>query len=456
MKINNIRFRVGVSRHIFKRMAFFIWCILYRLCLDIGYSKIVAEYFEYFGFVVAPTFLLKLYSWIIFSVFTALTYKCYQNKERLSDEIVFVLFLLSVVPTTTMIGYGQYPVGFIVCISIYWLAFFLVHHLFVLGNMRFVSRGKNKPYYEYVLMLIFLLLVSVIIYISGRYTHFRLHFNLLTVYELRNEAAGYNLPAILRYLYGWSRVAIPVFIIYFFCRNKKILGWACFFIQMLNFAIDGSKTVFFLALFAVIIAHLPKMKLAFLNWFILRGMTCLYTLCILIYKFAGNVVPISLFMRRILFVPAYLEWAYYDFFLDKTPDFFRASFLRHLGLQTPYPNLVNMIGGIYGNSYETNANNGLFSDAITNWGHIGILIMPFFLCLVLCMLDDSSKKLDSRVYILSALYLSIVLTNTFLMTVLLTHGLLIVMIILFLMKRETPIKKKFHTNKRSFDRILER
>lgn len=438
MKINNITFRTGFSRHISKKMAFFIWCILYRFCLDIGYSQIIAVYYEYYGFITVPAPLLKLYSWVIFLVFAALIYKGYQNRNRLSDEILFVLFLLSIGPTTTMIGCGQYPAGFIACVTIYWLVIFGAHRLFVLGNMHFVSRGKNKPYYEYALGMILLLLVSVIIYISGKYTHFRLHFNLLTVYDLREEAAGYNLPVVLRYLYGWGRVTIPIFIIYFFCKGKKVLGWICFCIQMLNFAIEGSKTVFFLAVFSVIIAHLPKVKLSFLNWLILRGMTCLYALCILIYELAGNVIPISMFMRRILFVPAYLEWAYYDFFLDKTPDFFRTSFLRHLGLQTPYPRLVNMIGGIYGNSYETNANNGLLSDAITNWGYIGVIIMPIILCLVLCVIDDSSKKLDPRVYILSALYLSILLTNAFLTTVLLTHGLLIVIVILFLMRREPP------------------
>ncbi len=442
MNIKKISFKIGTSRHISKKMAFLIWCILYKLCLDIGYSKIIGVYFEYLGFIIAPTLLLKFCSWAIFLMFIGLTYKCYQNRNCLSDEIIFVLFLLSVAPSTTMIAYGQYPVGFIICIIVYWLTIFLVHRLFSIRDMHFITRGKNKPYYGYVLAFILGLLIFVVVFISGRYTHFRLHFNLLTVYELRDEAAEYNLPAILRYLYGWGRVTIPMFIIYFFCRGKKILGWVCFCIQILNFGIEGSKTVFFLAVFAVIIAHLPKMKMEFLNVLILRGITCLYALCILIYKFAGNIVPISLFMRRILFTPAYLEWAYYDFFLDKTPDFFRTSFLRHLGFKTPYPRLVNMIGGIYGNSYETNANNGLLSDAIANWGHIGILIMPIILCLVLCVLDDTSKRLDPRIYILSALYLSIVLTNTFLTTVLLTHGLLIVMIILFLMRRESANRRK--------------
>ena len=66
--------------------------------------------------------------------------------------------------------------------------------------------------------------------------------------------------------------------------------------------------------------------------------------------------------------------------------------------------------------------------------------MPIILCLVLCVLDDSSQGLDSRIYILISLYLTIALTNTFLNTVLLTHGLLIIIFIMHLMSRKTGIR----------------
>jgi len=438
--IKPIKYKIYFNKRMPNKMSFFVWCTIYRICIDIGYFKIIGPHFRYVGFIVAPTLWLMLYSWITFFLFAGMTYKSYQNKNRLSDEILFVLFLLSVVPTTTMTAFGQYPFGFIICYTIYWLVIFLIHRLFVLGNLNFLPRKSEIAYYEYILMVIFIIIAFVIIYISSRYTNFRIHFNLLTVYELREDASKYSLPTILRYLYGWSRVTMPIFIVYFFLRNRRGIAWVCFGIQMLNFGIEGSKTVFFMAVFAVIISHLPQIDMIFLNKLILKGITCLYFLCILFYQLTGSIIPTSMFMRRVLFVPTYLQWAYYDYFLNKTPDYFRRSFLRHFGFKTPYPDLDNIIGGLYSYSSATNANNGLISDAITNLGYFGVIIMPIILCLVLCVLDDSSQGLDSRIYILISLYLTIALTNTFLNTVLLTHGLLIIIFIMHLMSRKTGIR----------------
>ena len=446
MNIKRLRISIDGYKDVQKRMSFFIWSVLYRVLLDIAYSQVIGPKFQYIGFIVKPTLLLKLYSWIIFLVFAGLAHKCYLNKNRLSNEILFVLFLLSVVPGTTLMAYGQYPQGFIICFTVYWLTMFLVHRLLVLGDMHFLSRGRNKAYYRFILFAIFIPIALVILYISARYTNFRLHFNLLTVYDLRDEASGYAIPTILKYLYAWSRVAMPIFISYFFIINRKILAWGCFGLQMLNFGIEGSKTVFFMAVFAVIIAHLPKIDIGFINRWVLKGLVCLYGACILFYQLTENIVPISMFMRRVLFGPAYLQWAYYDFFLDKVPEYFRSSFLRHFGFKSPYPNLDNIIGGLYSYSSATNANNGLISDAITNFGYIGVFIMPIFLCLIFCVLDDSSKNLDARIYILVSLYLTISLTNTFLNTILLTHGLLIVIFLLFFMRRD--FIKTFRLRKR--------
>lgn len=438
--IKPVKYKICINKHIPNKVSFFIWCIIYRIFIDIGYSRIIGPHFRYVGFIVDPTLGLVLYSWIVFLLFADLTYKSYQNRNRLSDEIIFVLFLLSVVPTTTMTAFGQYPAGFIIYYTVYWTVIFFIHHLFVLGNLHFCPKRRENVYFEYMLMAVFVLIAFVIIYISAKYTNFRIHFNLLTVYGLREEASKYSLSTILRYLYGWSRVTMPIFIVYFFLRNRRGLAWVCFGIQMLNFGIEGSKTVFFMAIFAIIISHLPQINITFLNGLILKGITCWYALCILFYQLTGSIVPASMLMRRVLFVPAYLQWAYYDYFLDKTPDYFRRSFLRHFGFKTPYPDLDNIIGGLYSYSSATNANNGLISDAITNLGYFGVIIMPIILCLVLCALDDSSRGLDSRIYILVSLYLTISLTNTFLNTVLLTHGLLIIIFIMLFMKRKTGIR----------------
>lgn len=135
-------------------------------------------------------------------------------------------------------------------------------------------------------------------------------------------------------------------------------------------------------------------------------------------------------------MPAYIQYCFFDFFTSHTPDFFRQSFLRFFGFTSPYPNLAYMIGNIYLKQSNLSANNGLISDAVANMGYLGIFIMPICLGFVLKLLDNASEKLDVRLYIALALYTSIMLTNSFLFTVLLTHGLLVVILLLKSMERD--------------------
>ena len=91
MNIKRLRISIDGYKDVQKRMSFFIWSVLYRVLLDIAYSQVIGPKFQYIGFIVKPTLLLKLYSWIIFLVFAGLAHKCYLNKNRLSNEILFVL-----------------------------------------------------------------------------------------------------------------------------------------------------------------------------------------------------------------------------------------------------------------------------------------------------------------------------------------------------------------------------
>lgn len=424
-------------------ISFLLYILLYRLTLDFSYSKIVSLLYAYQGFENNFTIVNEAASLIILFGFSTIAYYFYENVDnKASNEILLLLFLMSFVPFTSMFGFGAFAPGFIISNILFWL--FLI--LFVTIPIKKISMqiynevvlkfGEQKLRNETRIKFLTIGFGLVVIFISGVYTGFRFNFSLANVYDLRSEARGYNLPVLLAYIFSWTRTVNPIFIAYYL--HKKYWGWVifCFIVQLLNFGIDGSKTTLFLALFAIVVNLTPGFTLQSLNKWIVKGFFGLSFLTTIFYigfsdLISFSVWPVSLFVRRVLYLPVYLGSNYFDFFTSHTPDYFRQSFMRLFGFVSPYDDLSYMIGEIYFHTV-TSANNGLIADAITNMGIAGIVLSPMLYAVVLRVLNFVSCGIDYRLYITVAMYLAVTLVNSFLFRVLLTHGLLIIMVILYL------------------------
>lgn len=148
-----------------------------------------------------------------------------------------------------------------------------------------------------------------------------------------------------------------------------------------------------------------------------------------------------IFIRRIEFTTNYIASCYFDFFSLHEADYFRSSFLRHFGFISPYSSLGYSIGNVIGSYYtgisNINFNNGLISDALANLGYTGIVIMPFILGFFLHYIDKILNNVDNRIVFLVSLYTSLMLLSTFLTTALLTHGLIIELILIKLIYKNS-------------------
>lgn len=428
----------------FKRKAeYIILLVVFRILLDYSYNHIVSTVYGYMGFKSSPNNTLFIISWLMLVVAAIISFKAYVNEEgKESNEIIFSLILMSFVPFTSMVRFGAVNTQFIIWNTVYWscLLFCILnskikikkrHSRITVGNTQLVGDSQ--------LIGLAIIFGIVVLYISGRYAHFRLNFDLLGVYELRAEAKANSLPTILLYLFTWSRALNSILVAYFI-RRKRI-GWAvfCIVIQLLSFGYDGSKSTFFLLLIAIGVNLLPRFSMKELNKWVLRGFVIIIGICALFYIIGGNILPASIVTRRVFFLPIRISKDYFEFFTTHQPDYFRQSFLRYFGASSPYPSIANMIGGIYFNSDSMSANNGLISDAIANLGYVGIFIFPILISVVLKWMDRSSKGLDPRIFVTVALYIGLALSNSFLFTVLLTHGLLVTIVMLGMMERQNDI-----------------
>lgn len=421
---------------------YYILIVIYRSLLDFAYSKIIYPIYAYSGFEYNMNPVIYILSWVLIIVSAKAVISAYRNKDnKISFEILFLLYLMSLVPFSSMMAFGAVKDSFVVANTIYWifLLFFILRHRWIRRyNTVGLSAGIRKLG-DIQLIAIALVLGLITIYISGRYARFRMNFNLLGVYELRSEASNNSLPTIIQYFFAWGRTIGSILIAYYI--RKKKYGWAvfCVLFELLSFGYDGSKSTFFLLILAVGINFLPRMGMEKINKWVLRGFVILVCCCNLIYIIMGNYIPASIIVRRVLYLPVEIARNYFDFFTTHQPDYLKQSFLRYLGLQSNYEAIPFMIGRIYYNAPSMSANNGLISDAIANFGYIGILIYPWIISIVFKWLDRSAKGLDPRIYVTVAVYVSLVMTNSFFTTIFLTHGLLVAIIVLSMMKREKEI-----------------
>ena len=138
----------------------------------------------------------------------------------------------------------------------------------------------------------------------------------------------------------------------------------------------------------------------------------------------------TLIVRRVLYVPAFLNYQYYDFFSVREKDMWRTGILGKLGFESPYggTKISHLIGKQMGYP-EMGANNGLFSDAYANFGIWGILFFPFLLVMFVKIMDSFTRGIDVKLLILPIIATVLGFMSSFFTTLLLTHGLLLLLLL---------------------------
>lgn len=95
----------------------------------------------------------------------------------------------------------------------------------------------------------------------------------------------------------------------------------------------------------------------------------------------------------------------------------------------------NTLAQVIGNNFETqtvNCNNGLLADVWANLGIIGLIVMPIIIIICFRILDFVSYKIDLRLMIGLVLYYAMMFANTTWSTVLLTHGFIVMCLMLLI------------------------
>ncbi|MDA3909730.1 MAG: O-antigen ligase [Bacteroidales bacterium] len=256
------------------------------------------------------------------------------------------------------------------------------------------------------------------------------------LYEVRAEARLHS-NIFTAYLLGpLTKIFLPSLIIYGLIKKQKLL-WIIGTVFMLYlFLVNPHKSVFLSIIVVFIFFYFKDYKAK--AGLMLIGFLLVFAGTLIFSRTSGNILPESIFVRRLFFLPVYISDYYFSFFQDNH-IYLSHSFLGPL-IDYPYHLGPTLLMGeqIYQNP-ETSCNTGIIGDGFMNFGIIGSIIFVFIAAIFLKFLD--SLRMHHSFFGLSFLYL-VLFMNSALFTTLLTHaGLLFILLGIFFFKNTNTASK---------------
>lgn len=320
------------------------------------------------------------------------------------------------------------------------LSVYLMFYVFL--KTRIFKHRVKYPYIkngEKTFQIVCLTMIAYLIiwYISsGAISNFNL--DLLKVYEFRDENSELTNVGLLSYLNSWVlKVFNLALIAYALLKKKTILFFLLILVQVFFYGISAHKSVLFtpLVIYSIYFYLSRTKSIASIP----LGYTILITLCLAVYLYNGNGTLGSLFIRRIFFVPNYLTFVYFEYFSNNQFAYWTNNF-TFIG-NPVYPNGIPSTIGSYLGSDELRANNGFISSGFAQAGNFGVFVYALLAMFILKVIDQLSDDVGALWFALCIVItpLRTMLTSSDLLTVILTHGLFIAILLLFLL-RKTRLK----------------
>ncbi len=421
-------FKVIQNKFIFHLLGI----IFFRVLLDWVYISTISTTYRYSGFLNESTIKSTIISWLVLLLLTPRIIYFYRI-PKISANVVILLFLSSFVPMTSLMRFMPMGNRFLFLYMIYWILLLYLYSIIP----SFTFSNKNAKRSKSLLFVLLIMLSLGVLYTSGRYFNFRLHFSLSDVYTLRMEERSLNLPTFLKYLLPAAGNILPFFLVYYLYKKENKIAIAIAIIIIFNYSIGGHKSVIFL-LFLCFLGYwlYNERRVIYFSW----GLSIITLLSLIQIRIFDSLSIAAVLIRRVFFLPSLLNYHYYDFFTKNEPDYFRQGILRWFGFSSPYEAPIpKIIGYTFYDNVDTNANNGLFSDAYYNLNALGVFIFPVILIVIFKLFDTCAKGLDSKLWIMPIIVALTFKSSSF-SSVLLTNGVILVLVSLYLIPRNKVTK----------------
>jgi hypothetical protein len=419
------------------------WAILgsiaYATVFHVVYATVIAPSFAYSGSIYAPVSDVAVGVAGIAAILPSLWLP--SRLTRPSQVSLWLMYLVGYIPASLVIYYVlERDIG-----DLWPFTLVLLTSMAILGFMDRLPRtywvvpvGSSVRSFSRYLAIAALATIG---YIAGTVGINLQLPDLVAVGEIRasfGEAVG-NAGPVLAYVVVWSANVVGPLLIAIGLRSRRLpLVALGVLLELVIYGITGFKTALFssvlvlglVALFAVR-RHPSAASLAWIT-------AVLVVTVAVIDRLNGSIVATSIFVRRLLEVPALVTSWYFEFFSENPTYGLAHSFLRTWVRPPSELPPAEVIGSAYFGP-ATSANGGLWADAFANFGFLGMLIFPAILGGVFWLLDVVADRVDLAVTGSVAGILGVIMTNTALFTTLMSHGLGLAIILFAVLPRSEAV-----------------
>ena len=366
--------------------------------------------------------------------------------ERPSQVLYWVLYLLVVVPTCLVAicaleDQSSGPILLATCVVTVFALIGLVYQLPLLPLPQ-----VHIENYEFgaILVLLSTTFYSFLVSSFG----FKFHFvSLQDIYSVRaqyeNTLAG--APTLVAYAISWQAWVINPFVMAMGLRWRR-LSWVLVgaVAQFAIYSITGFRSMFFSAGLLLYLLWSMRSVTAF-GTRLASTWTAIFAGAGALQLFGYALTPAALVNMRMAALPGLLTGYYYEFFSSHPHAQLGHSIFKMLvnypyAVQPPY-----LIAATYFHNATMESNANLWADAYANFGYFGIFAFSLLLALVLWLYDSMAFGRDKRLAAMAISLPAFALANTGLLTALLTNGIGLVMLLVYLMPptmHERSRKKK--------------
>ena len=405
---------------------FIIYCLFYFVLL-LYYFNFISPNFSYEGFSLDFTTEKFIISIAMLMLLSSLFYGLKRNRP--STYLFNIMIFVSAIPMLVLFASENLDFKFV---FFFIISLLLIRMVLVIKIRRRLRVASPDSIYKIVFFASIVLFIWLLI-LNWKY----FNLNIMEVYKYRHIISEHT-PKFLSYMYNIVfKGLLPLLFLYFLFNEKSFAKKLFFTLALIIFYV----TVFGLTshkfyLFVIFILLLLYMFATKFDDIATAALVLFIVVLLVLYFIDADSVFVvkSLLVRRLLFVPAQINFDFYSFFSQNAFVYFTDSKFLPFGYLMAYPydlDMAHLIGReIYGHA-EMSANTSWIGYGYAHAGISGMLLYAGIIGLVFKYLDFLAKFLHYKFIILSFFpYVIVLFLSSDLKTVFFTHGLLFYLVVL--------------------------
>lgn len=291
------------------------------------------------------------------------------------------------------------------------------------------------PLDKIIIMLLVLLCIYIVYLIK-----FNFNIDFANVYERRLDVRESS-SLLSGYILSFCRSAIIIFSVYLaFVKKSKIAFLALIILSIGLFAYDGTKSSLLIPIFLILIYYLNIYKKSNVT---LNSILLFIILASIIefVSFDSSITSI-LFTRRIFATPGLLNTLFWEYYSVHDKMMMADSIGRFFVDSSNVTASTFLIGYEYFNSFDANANTGIWMGSYAHFGFIGIILLSMIAGFIIGLVDNLTKAKFPVLGCLVCVYIGILWSEQMLHTSMLTGGIFYILIFLLIYCNPNILNRK--------------